>query len=164
MVTAFWRDVRIQTQAFDLGEEERDIRQYARDAGALVAFQGMVREFDHGEADTRVERLFLEHYPEVTENEIARIIDEAANRWPLSAARVIHRVGELHAADVIVLVLVCARHRHDAFAAAAFIMDYLKTQAPFWKKEHWANGEQHWVQAKTSDTEAAQEWQTPISI
>ncbi|TDR31533.1 molybdenum cofactor biosynthesis protein MoaE [Hydromonas duriensis] len=163
MVPAFWRDIRIQTEAFDLGEEERELRQYAHDAGALVAFQGMVREFDYEEDAKRVDYLFLEHYPEVTENEMARIIDEASNRWTLSGVRVIHRVGELRATDVIVLVLICSRHRKDAFAAAEFIMDYLKTQAPFWKREHLANGEQHWVEAKANDTQALQKWQNSIS-
>ena len=158
-MTTFWQKVSIQTDPFDLGKEEIALRQHAGDAGALVAFQGMVREFDHGKTEERVAGLFLEHFPEVTESEIERIIHEAAQRWSLSAIRVIHRVGVLHANEVIVLVMVCSRHRRDSFAAAEFIMDYLKTQAPFWKREALANGAQKWVEVKHSDAQAVQRWQ-----
>ena len=160
-MNSFWQKISIQTSTFDLGVEEAALRQHAGDAGALVAFQGMVREFDHGIADERVTGLFLEHFPEVTEHEIERIVHEAAQRWALTAARVIHRVGALQANEVIVLVIVCARHRRDAFAAAEFIMDYLKTEAPFWKHEQRADGQHAWVEAKTSDAHAAQRWQSP---
>ena len=94
----------------------------------------------------------------MTESEIERIIDEAAARWPLSVVQVIHRVGLLHASEPIVLVMVCAEHRAEAFNAAQFIMDYLKTQAPFWKREHHADGSEAWVEAKASDQQASERW------
>ena len=150
-----WREVRIQTQAFQLGVEEPRLREHAHNAGALVAFQGMVRELDCAQS---VQSLFLEHYDGVTESEIERIIDEAVVRWSLSAVQVIHRVGLLHASEPIVLVMVCAEHRAEAFNAAQFIMDYLKTQAPFWKREHRADGSKAWVEAKTSDQQASERW------
>ena len=150
-----WREVRIQTHEFSLAEEEPRIRQNAHNAGALVAFQGMVREFDHAQS---LQALFLEHYKGVTEAEIERIMDEAATRWPLLAAQVIHRVGLLHASEPIVLVQVCAEHRAEAFSAAQFIMDYLKTQAPFWKREHRTDGSAAWVAVKDSDQQASDRW------
>lgn len=157
-----WRAVRVQTELFDLGVEEKNIRTHALNAGALVAFQGMVREFNRYDLPNTasITSLFLEHYPTVTENEIERIVDDTSTRWQLSAVQVIHRVGLLHANEPIVLVLVCAEHRADAFAAAQFIMDYLKTQAPFWKREHHADGHAHWVVAKTSDAEAQARWES----
>ena len=150
-----WREVRIQTQTFSLGEEESRLRAHAHNAGALVAFQGMVREFDHAQS---LHALFLEHYDGVTESEIERIIDEAAARWPLSAVQVIHRVGLLNASEPIVLIMVCAEHRAEAFSAAQFIMDYLKIQAPFWKREHHADGSETWVETKASDQQASERW------
>ncbi len=150
-----WREVRIQTQPFSLGEEEPRLRSHAHNAGALVAFQGMVREFDHAQS---LRALFLEHYDGVTESEIERIIDEAAARWPLSAVQVIHRVGLLNASEPIVLIMVCAEHRAEAFSAAQFIMDYLKIQAPFWKREHHADGNETWVETKASDQQASERW------
>lgn len=150
-----WREVRIQTQPFSLGEEEARLRSHAHNAGALVAFQGMVREFDHAQS---LRALFLEHYDGVTESEIERIIDEAAARWPLSAVQVIHRVGLLNASEPIVLIMVCAEHRAEAFSAAQFIMDYLKIQAPFWKREHHADGSETWVETKASDQQASERW------
>ena len=150
-----WREVRIQTQPFSLGEEESRLRAQAHNAGALVAFQGMVREFDHAQS---LRALFLEHYDGVTESEIERIIDEAAARWPLSAVQVIHRVGLLNASEPIVLIMVCAEHRAEAFSAAQFIMDYLKIQAPFWKREHHADGSETWVETKASDQQASERW------
>ena len=104
-------------------------------------------------------RLFLEHYPEVTENEITRIVETAAQRWPLNACTVVHRVGSLAADDQIVLVLAASEHRKAAFAAAEFIMDYLKTEAPFWKKEIFSDGLERWVEAKQSDAEAVSQWE-----
>lgn len=151
----FWYQVRIQEAEFSLGDEEQQLRQHAHNAGALVAFQGMVREWDCTPA---VQALFLEHYAGVTEAEIERIVRLAAERWALSAAQVIHRVGLLRASEPIVLVMVCAEHRAEAFWAAEFIMDYLKTQAPFWKREHRADGSEQWVSAKTSDQQASERW------
>lgn len=161
---AIWREVRVQTELFDLGVEEKNIRAHALDAGALVAFQGMVREFNRYDLPNTasITSLFLEHYPSVTENEIERIINQASTRWQLSAVQVIHRVGLLYANEPIVLVIVCTEHRTDAFAAAQFIMDYLKTQAPFWKREHHADGQAHWVEAKISDANAQTRWESSL--
>lgn len=159
-----WREVRIQTALFDLGQEEKNIRAQAPNSGALVAFQGMVREFNSSGASNplSISSLFLEHYPIVTEKEIDRTIDEASIRWRLLAAQVIHRVGVLHASEPIVLVLICAEHRVDAFQSAQFIMDCLKTQIPFWKREQYSDGQSHWVEAKHSDADAQKTWvQTP---
>ena len=158
-MTNFWQKITILTDAFELGEEENIMRQHSGDAGALVVFQGMVREFDHGMDDQRVVALFLEHFPKVTESEIERIVHEAKQRWSLTAVRVLHRVGTLQANEAIVLVMVASRHRHESFAAAEFIMDYLKTQAPFWKRELRADGSQKWIESKHSDVAASQRWQ-----
>lgn len=147
--------ISIQTGGFDLATEEAALRQHAGDAGALVAFQGMVRAHD---AAIPLAALFLEHYPGVTEAEIQRIADDAAQRWPLSAVRVIHRVGSLAPGEQIVLVLVASGHRKAAFAAAEYLMDYLKTEAPFWKREDFVDGSRRWVDAKASDDAAAARW------
>lgn len=117
----------------------------------MVSFVGAVRP------EPGLEALRLEHYPGMTEREIARHIDEAAARWPLHAAIVIHRVGELRPGEPIVLVAIAAEHRREAFAACEFLMDHLKTKAPFWKEERLQNGS-HWVAAKSSDEAAAQRW------
>lgn len=161
-----WYEVRIQTRPFDLGQEAHFVRMQARNIGALVAFQGMVREFNWtGESqDAPIESLFLEHDPNVTENEIARIIDIACNRWSLSAVQVVHRVGYLLAGEPVVLVLVSAQHRDHAFQATQFIMDFLKTQAPLWKCEQFTNGETDWVAAKISDQDAQLRWVMQPSI
>jgi molybdopterin synthase catalytic subunit len=153
----------IQTEPFDMGEQERLLRVQGLDAGALVAFQGMVRQFQHDSVVAHSEQdavasLFLEHYPQVTENEIARMAQTAAQRWPLLGCRVIHRVGYLYAGEPIVLVLVCASHRQAAFDGAQFIMDALKSQAPFWKRECRASGQSAWVAAKPSDAAAFARW------
>ncbi len=155
-----WRAIDIQTELFDMGVEERHVRTHASNAGALVAFQGMVRELNQSDEPQMpaIQSLFLEHYPTVTENEIDRIIDEASTRWHILAVRVIHRVGLLHSSEPIVLVVVCAEHRNDAFHSAQFIMDYLKTQAPFWKREHHIDGQAHWVQPKQADADAQIRW------
>ena len=146
-----WLQVTIQEAAFDLGAEEIALRDHAGDAGALVAFQGMVRARDH---EQPLVAMHLEHYPELTEAEITRIVQQAQQQWPISACRVIHRVGRLLPNEVIVLVIVASAHRKAAFDAASYIMDYLKTEAPFWKKEEFANGQYEWVKAKASDTQA----------
>jgi len=150
-------DITVQTQGFDLAQEEAALAQAATDAGAVVAFQGRVRGHDGAQP---LRALHLEHYPGVTEAEITRIAKLAATRWPLIACRVIHRVGRLEPGEPIVLVLVASSHRQAAFAAAEFLMDYLKTQAPFWKREEFADGETHWVEARASDTDACQRWES----
>ena len=147
--------IRIQTADFDLQEEYRGLLARSGNTGAVAAFFGLVRDRD---TDVPLSSLFLEHYPEVTENEIAGIVRTASQRWPLEACTVVHRVGELGSDEQIVLVLAAAVHRKAAFAAAEFIMDYLKTEAPFWKKETFSDGLERWVEAKQSDKEAVEKW------
>lgn len=149
--------IRIQTEDFDLQTEYRALLAQSGNIGAVVCFTGLVRDRDTA---TPLAHLFLEHYPEVTENEIARIVAAAAERWPLAACTVIHRVGMLPPDGQIVLVLAASAHRKAAFAAAEFIMDYLKTEAPFWKKEIFSDGLERWVEAKQSDQHAAAQWET----
>ncbi|KZE28907.1 molybdopterin synthase catalytic subunit [Crenobacter luteus] len=146
--------VAVQTAPFDAGAE---LARLSADpaVGALVSFTGQVR--DYGDSDGVV-ALELEHYPGMTEKALAAIVDDARARWPLSAATVIHRVGRLALGDAIVLVVVAAGHRRDAFAAAEYLMDYLKTRAPFWKKEIGHDGSARWVEAKASDEAAADRW------
>jgi molybdopterin synthase catalytic subunit len=138
--------ISVQREDFDAGVEIRTLAGEGK-VGAIASFVGLVREVP----------MTLEHYAGMTEREIAKIARQAAARWKLMDATVIHRYGELRPTEQIVLVAVAAAHRGDAFAACEFIMDYLKTRAPFWKKEHRAGGPR-WVEAKTSDDEAAQRW------
>jgi len=153
-MSAVDRSVSIQTQDFDLSAETLALRAQDGGIGAVVSFVGTVREASHGQAVSRME---LEHYPGMTEAAIASMIDAAFRRFDIRAARVIHRVGELAARDQIVLVLVASSHRGQAFQACEFLMDYLKTQAPFWKKEHTPQGS-HWVDARVADDEALARW------
>lgn len=154
-----WHEVRVQTEVFDLGQEEQRFRTHSGDSGAVVAFMGLVREFDlHNHAVTS---LYLEHFPELTEQSMLDIIKQAQNRWPLSAVQIIHRVGQLNAQEPIVLVLVACAHRRAAFDAAQFVMDVLKSQALLWKREHFSDGTSQWVDVKPSDTEAAASWRNP---
>jgi len=146
--------VSVQTRDFDAGAEIAALRTDPS-VGALVTFVGTVRDINEGDA---VASMTLEHYPGMTEKALAGIVDEAHRRWKLNAVRVIHRVGTLHALDQIVFVGVAGRHRGECFAACEFIMDYLKTQAPFWKKEATGRGER-WVEARESDDEAARRWE-----
>ncbi|MFS6938315.1 molybdenum cofactor biosynthesis protein MoaE [Neisseria animaloris] len=148
--------IRIQTADFNLQNEYRALLQQGGNIGAVTGFVGLVRDRD---TDTPLASLFLEHYPEVTENEIARIVQTASQRWPLTACTIIHRVGILAADEQIVLVLIASEHRKAAFAAAEFMMDYLKTEAPFWKKEIFSDGLERWVEAKQSDRAAALQWE-----
>lgn len=147
--------IRVQHADFDLQEEYRALLAGGNNVGAVVSFTGLVRDRD---TDTPLAHLYLEHFPEVTEAEIGRMVNEAAARWPLCACTVIHRVGELAADEQIVLVLTASEHRKAAFAAAEYLMDYLKTEAPFWKKESFSDGREHWVEAKQSDQAAADRW------
>ena len=146
--------VAVQTARFDPGAEMAQLAGLP-DVGAQVCFVGQVRDFGDSQAVTALE---LAHYPGMTEKSLLAILDQARARWPLAAARVVHRVGYLPLGEAIVLVLTASAHRGDAFAACEFIMDYLKRDAPFWKKEHTAAGS-HWVEAKHSDQQAAQRWQ-----
>jgi molybdopterin synthase catalytic subunit len=138
--------VSVQREDFDLSAEVRAISRNTK-TGAVASFVGLVRDV----------RMTLEHYPGMTENAIRKIMDEAAGRWQVMDCTVIHRFGELEPNDQIVLVAVASAHRGDAFAACEFIMDYLKTQAPFWKKEHGVAGAA-WVEARAADDEAAGRW------
>ena len=146
--------VRVQTSDFDAGAEIKALRGSDPKVGAVAAFIGTVRDVNDGD---RVSTLYLEHYPGMTERELEKICAEARQRWDLIATLVVHRVGELNPAEQIVLVAVTSGHRGDAFAACEFIMDYLKTRAPFWKREDTPAG-QRWVEARASDDDAAARW------
>lgn len=140
-------EIRIQTDDFDQGEEYRQLAS-GRDTGAVVTFVGRVRAFSNGDA-----ALSLEHYPGMTEKVLNNIAAQAQERWETHHTRIVHRVGNLQPGEQIVFVGVSAAHRHAAFAACEFIMDFLKTEAPFWKKEGG-----RWVEAKESDARAAEAW------
>jgi molybdopterin synthase catalytic subunit len=142
--------ISIQEQDFDLSAELAILRKQSQQVGAVASFVGAVR----GDSITQLQ---LEHYPGMTEKSIQTIVDDAMARWPLEAVRVIHRVGCLSVGEQIVLVAVASSHRGEAFSACEFIMDFLKTQAPFWKKEIGEGGE-HWVDARETDNQAAERW------
>ncbi|MCA0241246.1 MAG: molybdenum cofactor biosynthesis protein MoaE [Proteobacteria bacterium] len=148
--------VSIQTADFDLAAETAALRAGDLGIGAVAAFVGTVRDRHPGQAGG-ISRLELEHYPGMTEKAIEAMIDEALRRFELRAARVVHRVGPLQPGEQIVLVLAAAAHRGAAFQACEFLMDYLKTQAPFWKKESTPEGER-WVDARVADDEALARW------
>jgi len=150
--------IRVQTEDFDIGAEIRALTEGREDIGAVVSFAGIVRAGDQGEV---IEAMTLEHYPGMTEKELARIEQEARDRWPLSASLLVHRYGRLVPGDNIVLVVTASAHRQAAFEAAAFLMDFLKTNAPFWKKQERASGANDWVAAKGSDDEALKRWTGP---
>lgn len=150
-------NIRIQEQDFNLQEEYNGLR--TPGVGAIVAFTGLVREFNSvNEAGGPVDALYLEHYPGMTERLLKEIADQACQRWDIMDITVIHRVGKLLPGDQIVLVAVSASHRQGAFAAADFVMDYLKTRATFWKKTISGDRAQ-WVEMKESDRAAAERWQ-----
>jgi len=146
--------VTIQTADFDLGAEVAALRAGDASVGAIAAFVGTVRDRNDGQGVSAME---LEHYPGMTEKSIEAMIDEAARRFEIRAARVIHRVGALRPLDQIVLVAVTSAHRGEAFQACEFLMDYLKTQAPFWKKEQTPDGAR-WVDARVADDAALARW------
>lgn len=151
--------ISVQTDDFDIGKEYRALQAESRNAGAIATFTGLVREFHEPAAgEPRVESLYLEHYPGMTEKALTDIVNQARTRWDVLACRVIHRVGELRAGDQIVYVGVASTHRGDAFAAAEFIMDYLKTSAPFWKKQNTARGAQ-WIESRAADADARARWE-----
>lgn len=146
--------VSIQVQDFDVAAEIAALTDGRADLGAVVTFSGLCR--DEGGVLAALE---LEHYPGMAEAEIGRIAAEAVGRWPLQGVTVIHRHGRIRPGENIVLVVTVSAHRQAAFEAADFLMDYLKSRAPFWKKEHWADGtEGGWVEAKDSDEQAAARW------
>jgi molybdopterin synthase catalytic subunit len=147
--------VRVQQADFDVSDEIAALTRGNESIGAVATFIGKVRA---GGQEAPLRSMTLEHYPGMTEAELTRIEAEAAQRFELSASLVVHRVGELVPGDNIVLVITCAPHRGNAFAACEFLMDYLKTRAPFWKKETSADGEGKWVDARESDEETARRW------
>ncbi len=147
--------VRVQEYDFDVGAELAALRREQPQIGALASFVGLVREVNEGSG---VAEMTLEHYPGMTEKALAAIVSEAGRRWDLIDALVIHRVGRLLPSDQIVLVAVASAHRGAAFAACEFIIDYLKTRAPFWKRELTPAGAR-WVDARAADDEAAERWQ-----
>lgn len=149
--------IRVQVETFDAGAELNALHAANLGIGAVVSFVGYVRDFNDGQA---VAGMLLEHYPGMTEKALAKIEAEARGRWPLLTVEIIHRVGALEPGEPIVFVGTSSAHRQAAFDACAFIMDYLKTRAPFWKKERTPEGER-WVEGRGSDQQAAQRWDKP---
>jgi molybdopterin synthase catalytic subunit len=148
--------ISVQTQDFDVGHEYAELIAGDTAAGAVVFFVGRVRDMNHARD---VKSMSLEHYPGMTENVLQKILEEAKARWELIAARIVHRVGELHVGDQIVFVGVTSAHREHAFQAAEFLMDFLKTQAPFWKKEVEVSGAEHWVEGNANDQLRRMRWE-----
>lgn len=147
--------IAVQHEDFNVGDEYTDLVSGDKNAGAVVFFVGRVREMNQSRSVTG---LALEHYPGMTERVLEEILHEAKQRWELNSARIVHRVGQLYLSDQIVFVGVTSKHREHAFLAAEFLMDYLKSRAPFWKKEMTAQGEV-WVKENQKDTDAVQRWQ-----
>jgi len=148
-------NIKIQEGDFDLTTEVNNLREGHRDIGAVVSFTGTVRDINEGD---EVSILELEHYPGMTEKALEKIRLEAHERWDLESSLIIHRIGKMYPTDQIVLVAVASRHRENAFYAAHFIMDYLKTNAPFWKKETLPDSRERWVDARITDQEAEKRW------
>jgi len=146
--------VRVQTGDFDIGAEIAEMRKGNAKIGAIASFIGLVRDINEGNS---VSAMTLEHYPGMTEKALEEIVAQAKSRWDIYDALVVHRVGRLLPLDQIVLVVVTSAHRGESFVACQFLMDYLKTQAPFWKKEDTAGGAR-WVEARESDDAAAARW------
>ncbi|MDQ3267708.1 MAG: molybdenum cofactor biosynthesis protein MoaE [Pseudomonadota bacterium] len=146
--------VLIQEADFDLALELTALRSGNSKVGAMVSFVGLVRDFSHNET---IESIYLEYYPGMTEKALNKIIAEATKRWSLINVRVIHRIGQLFANDQIVLVATTALHRGEAFAGCEFIIDYLKTAAPFWKKEQTREGSQ-WLETRETDVKRMEHW------
>ena len=146
--------VRVQENDFDVGAELKALTEGRTDIGAVVTFTGLVRDLNEGSG---VSAMTLEHYPGMTEKELERIEVEARDRWPLNDALIVHRYGRMEPGEQIVLVIAASAHRQAAFEAASFLMDFLKTRAPFWKLEEGEDGGQ-WVDAREADTAAADKW------
>jgi len=147
--------IQIQTEPFDIAAIQDQLRAENPAIGALVTFVGQMRDINDGDP---VSSMTLEHYPGMTEKALQAIVDEASERWDLLGIRVVHRVGELSPMDPIVMVAVASAHRGEAFLACEFVVDYLKTRAPFWKKELTPGGER-WVDARHGDSEAERRWE-----
>lgn len=148
-------EIRVQANAFDPLAELVPVHAAGPQVGGVVSFVGLMRDLNQGD---RVHSMTLEHYPGMTEKALAAIVDEAGQRWALDMVRVVHRVGEVLPQDPIVLVAVASAHRGEAFRACEFIIDYLKTRAPFWKREDMSDGQSRWVEARDSDDVAAASW------
>ena len=146
-------DIRVQSEAFDTGAELNSFSASRRNAGAVVSFTGIVRDNSAGD----LQAMEIEHYPGMTEAAIAKMADEATRRWSLLDCLVIHRHGSLQVGETIMMVATAAPHRGDAFAAAEFLMDFLKSRAPFWKREIGKDGA-HWVSARDDDETALERW------
>lgn len=146
--------VRVQRDDFDIGAEIARIGKAGHDVGGIASFVGIVRG---GEGEGAIDAMTLEHYPGMTEKELTRIEAEALARWPISASLIVHRYGRLLPGDNIVLVIAASRHRQAAFEACEFLVDWLKTKAPFWKNEETADGGK-WVDAREADDTAAERW------
>ena len=147
--------VRVQTEDFDVSAEMLTLRKRNPKIGAVASFVGVVRDLNDGDS---VSTLTLEHYPGMTEKSLEAIVQQAKERWDIYDALIVHRVGTMRPLDQIVLVIVTSAHRGESFEACEFLMDYLKTRAPFWKKEVTAEGER-WVDARSSDDVAAKRWE-----
>ena len=146
--------VAVQAEDFDLAKEHTDLLAGDQSIGAEVSFIGLVRDLNLADDVVALE---LEHYPGMTEKALCQIATQASQRWPLQAARIVHRVGKMYPGDQIVMVLTASPHRHDAYEANLFMMDYLKTEAPFWKKE-WTPTGPRWIEARETDSVAATRW------
>jgi molybdopterin synthase catalytic subunit len=147
--------IQVQTAAFDLGELICGLQAEDTSVGAVATFVGYVRDINQGE---KVSNLYLEHYPGMTERSLQLIVDQANARWPLQRVKIVHRVGLLNVGEPIVFVGVASEHRQAAFDACAFLMDYLKTRAPFWKREQTRSGDR-WVEGRESDRLAVSRWE-----
>ncbi|HZC55259.1 MAG TPA: molybdenum cofactor biosynthesis protein MoaE [Xanthobacteraceae bacterium] len=150
--------IRLQREAFDVSAEAKKLTGGRTDIGAVVTFTGICRADENGEP---IAALTLEHYPDMAEAEIARHVKEAQSRWPVLGVTVIHRFGRIAPGEDIVMVATASSHRQAAFAAAEFLMDYLKTRAPFWKQVEKVSGTT-WVEAKNADDAAAERWSAPV--
>lgn len=147
-------EISVQSEPFDIAAEQERLYKGQAQVGALVTFVGLMRDVNEGD---RISRMTLEHYPGMTEKALTSIAEEAARRWDLHSIRILHRIGELRPEDPIVLVAVTSAHRGEAFRACGLVIDYLKTRAPFWKKEITDQGER-WVDARVKDDDAAGRW------
>jgi len=156
--------IKIQTEDFNLSDELAKLTEGNASIGAVATFVGLVRDTNKvNDESADVSKMTLEHYPGMTEKALNDIAVQAAERWSLSAVTIIHRVGELLATDPIVLVMTASVHRQDAFDSCQFVMDTLKTTAPFWKKETLPDGTTRWVESRDSDSDAASRWKDTLS-
>jgi len=147
--------VRVHEADFDVGAEISQLRKAEKNIGAVVSFVGQVRDMNEGDS---ISQMTLEHYPGMTEKALEAIAAQAKQRWDIVDVLIIHRIGQLKPQDQIVLVAVSSAHRGEAFKACEFVMDFLKTEAPFWKKEVMTSGESRWVEAKHTDDDAKERW------